>query len=88
MNLINTARSLVEGQLQAGKAKVASMQQGRDKTRLLTELGEARYAQSKGVTTSEAEMDRLIAELDALEVSEADENEPDAAEASTEAETA
>lgn len=51
----------------AGRSKAAGVQRSRERSQLVRELGNARYAKSKGVVTSDDEMERIIAEIDALE---------------------
>ncbi len=81
--MIESARSFLQRRLGSGRARIESIRQGRERSRLFAELGEARYAQSKGVATSEAEIERLIGELDALEASTAETETSDGPDAST-----
>jgi hypothetical protein len=66
MSVLDRARDTANRLVDAGRDKANDVREKRDRAQLLRELGEARYAQSKGVTTSEAEIERLIGEIDAL----------------------
>ena len=83
--MIERARSLLRRGLGSGRARIESIRENRERSRLFAELGEARYAQSKGVATSDEEIERLIGELDALEALTAETETSDGPDASTSA---
>jgi hypothetical protein len=66
MKILDQARSAATRCRDAASTKVDGLRAKRQHARLISELGEARYAKSKGVTTSDAEIERIIAEIDAL----------------------
>ena len=60
-------KDTISGIVDAGRSKATGVQRSRQRSQLLRQLGDARYAKSKGVVTSDAEIERIIAEIDALD---------------------
>ena len=67
MEILDRARELSSRAVESGRRRIDDARTDRRRDDLLRELGEARYAQSKGVTTSEGEIERIIAEIDDLD---------------------
>jgi hypothetical protein len=66
MSIINRARELASNAFGQGQQRIDRIRVDRRRSELLTELGESCYAQSKGVATSAAEIERIIGEIDDL----------------------
>ena len=66
MSIVDRVRDMTSNAVDQGQQRIDSIRSDRRRSQLLHELGEARYAQSKGVATSEAEIARIIGEIDDL----------------------
>jgi hypothetical protein len=67
MKILDRVRELSSNAVEHGQERIDGMRDGRRRSQLLHELGEACYAQSKGVATSDAEIERIIGEIDDLD---------------------
>ena len=68
MSIVDRVRDMTSNAVDQGQQRIDSIRSDRRRSQLLHELGEARYAQSKGVATSEAEIARIIGEIDDLDL--------------------
>ena len=67
MKIFDQVRELCGSAVDRGRHRIERSRTDRTRAQLLRELGEARYAESKGVATSAGEIERIIGELDDLD---------------------
>lgn len=75
MEAIDRMRTLLDRGVKRGQERLDEVRTGRDRSRLLRELGEACHARSKGVSTSDAEVSRLIGAIDELDTSDGEDRQ-------------
>ena len=67
MNIVDRVRAEASNALSSGRERIDRTRADRHRSQLFRELGEACYAQSKGVATSAAEIERITGAIDALD---------------------
>ena len=67
MEIVDRVRELGASAVDHGRKRINGRRVDRRRDELLHELGEARYAESKGVATSAGEIERIIGEIDDLD---------------------